>query len=412
MLKKIIIALLILLMAASVAAADTIYLRDGRTVRGTILGFVNGRFVVRLEGNVSATGQAGVNTTNTSTGAAVNQNGQIVLIRPNQIERIEIEGRSLDEARFVTRTVQVGLSPNWIDSGVDLRRGDRVQIKAGGVIYAGRMRITPDGLRTTDPNAPLPRAAEGVLIATVGTDPDAPITEIGINREFNADRDGRLYLTANRSNYTDARGAFSVEIRTENELFNRTTAGRRNETDRRDETDRDVNDYDPFGTGNNQARTDPAPVRPRNPQGYPVSTNTGAETRLTREKSIIVPANISGGTDTGIELRSGDQVTITASGNITAGRRAGVVSPEGGRAGLGSIIGTRPLPQAGVGALIGYLRLSNGQVSQPFFVGSQLNFSAQADGRLFLLVNDDNYSDNSGSFDVRILYPEYSRTNR
>src|SRR5256885_11830293 len=51
-----------------------------------------------------------------------------------------------------------------------------------------------------------------------------------------------------------------------------------------------------------------------------------------------------------------------------------------------------PVPNAGVGALIGYIRLSNGQVTQPFLIGSQQSFSAQADGRLFLAINDDNYS--------------------
>ncbi|HEU4593637.1 MAG TPA: hypothetical protein VFS10_00620, partial [Pyrinomonadaceae bacterium] len=59
-------------------------------------------------------------------------------------------------------------------------------------------------------------------------------------------------------------------------------------------------------------------------------------------------------------------------------------------------------PAAGAGALIGILRTPGGQQSQPFLVGSQVTFNAPADGRLFLLINDDNYSDNSGSFSVRI----------
>jgi hypothetical protein len=113
--------------------------------------------------------------------------------------------------------------------------------------------------------------------------------------------------------------------------------------------------------------------------------------------------------DTGVDVRSGDQLTITATGNIVAGRRAGVVSPEGGRVGAASIIGTYPVPSAGVGALIGYLRLPDGQLSQPFFVGSQLTFTSQAEGRLFLLANDDNYTDNSGNFDVRIVYLDVTR---
>jgi hypothetical protein len=114
-----------------------------------------------------------------------------------------------------------------------------------------------------------------------------------------------------------------------------------------------------------------------------------------------VPGN-SRGIDTGIELRSGDQVTISATGTVIAGRRAGEVSPDGGRvSGLG-IVSAYPVPNAGVGALIGYIRLASGQNTAPFIIGSQQSFAAQADGRLFLLVNDDNYSDNSGSFTVRI----------
>ena len=56
--------------------------------------------------------------------------------------------------------------------------------------------------------------------------------------------------------------------------------------------------------------------------------------------------------------------------------------------------------------MIGYIQLANGQRSQAFLVGSQMTLTVPGDGRLFLLVNDDNYSDNSGSFSVRIQYPD------
>lgn len=403
--RKLILALLLILAAATFGMADTIYLRDGRTVRGTLLGFINGRFVVRVStnNNAPASGQNTVGQPIDNRNPS-SENGDIVFLRPNEIDRIEIDGRSLDEARFMTRAVEVSLGPNWIDSGVDVRRGERVQIRASGTIYAGRTRITPDGLRSTDPNAPLPRAAEGVLIGSVGNDPSAPITELGTSREFVAERDGRLYLTANRSNYTDARGTFQVQIRTERELPTR-NAGARGPVDRND------SEYDPFGNGNNnnQARTEPAPVRPRTGGGQDQqSNNTLPQNRITREKTIDVPANLARGIDTGVDLRAGDQVQLTATGNITAGRKAGVVSPEGGRVGAAAAFGagTYPVPTAGVGALIGYLRLTNGQASQPFFVGSQQTLTSPIDGRLFLLVNDDNYGDNSGSFSVRIVYPE------
>lgn len=272
---------------------------------------------------------------------------------------------------------------------MDLRRGQRVQVRASGTIYAGRSRITPDGLRQTDPSAPLPRAAEGALIGAVGTDPDTPVEVLGLSREFIADRDGRLYLTANRGTYTDARGAFTVRVQTERPLpqRRRDTAGREIE-----ETD---DPFDPSRT------TRPAPTRSRRPGGSNPNDPLGGRDGR-REVSIEVPGT-SRGTDTSLDLRAGDRVTITATGQIIAGRRAGSVGPEGGQStGFGSIVGTRPVPAAGVGALIGLIRLADGQTTQAFFVGGQLTFTAQADGRLILLVNDDNYSDNGGSFGVRV----------
>lgn len=396
--KKLILALLLMLMAVTVAAADTIYLRDGRTVRGTVLGFTSGRFAVRLTAAVTppTTMQTGTQSANTSRIAG--EIGDIVFIRTRDIESVEIDGRSLDDARYLTRTVQVELGPNWIDTGIDLRRGERVQVNASGTIVAGRTRITPGGLRTTDPYAPLPRAAEGVLIGAVGNDQNSPIIEIGLSREFNADRDGRLYLTANRSAYTDARGAFNAQIRRELN-FGQRTAGNRRNTANNPNNDDEFDDL--FGTGDT-ASSNPAPVRRRGNRDNQSPSETGRNTP--REITVSVPGD-SRGTDTGIDLRSGDNVTVTATGSVTAGRRAGVVSPDGGRAtGFGSIAGTYPVPGIGVGALIGYIRLSNGQITQPFAIGSQRSFSAQSDGRLFLLINDDNYADNSGNFDVRIVY--------
>ncbi len=365
--RKTILAIAMLLLASVFAVADTIYLKDGRTLRGTVIGFIGGRFAVRL--NTASTPGAG------------GESGDIQFFRPRDVDRIEIDGRSIDELRYETRTVQVELAPNWVDSGVDLKRNERVQVKASGTIVAGRTRITPDGLRSSDPTSPLPRAAEGLLIGAVGNDADSPIIELGLSREFVADRDGRLYLTANRGTYTDARGAYTVQVSRERDLAAQSD-------------DRDDND-NVFG---NNRRNNPAPVRSRTRQ----PTTEPGRNRGPRELTIDVPGT-SRGTDTNIDVRSGDQITFTATGRVVAGRRVGEVGPEGGRAsGFGSIAGTYPVPNAGPGALIGYIRLDNGQISQYFFVGAQLTLTAPADGRLFLAINDDNYSDNGGSFSVRI----------
>ena len=363
--KKIILAVAIIIAMVSIAAADTFYLRDGRTIRGTLLGFVNGRFVVRIERRYEA------NNADSNVARNRDNQGEIQYFRPEEIDRIEIEGRSLDEGRFETKDVQVTLESNWVDSGVYVRRGERVQVSASGVITVGRQRISPEGLRSNDQSAPLPNAAEGELIGAIGNDPRAPIIELGSSREFTADRNGRLFLTANRGSYTDARGAFNVQIRSER--------GQPRDT----YEDRDAAGIRSRGQDNDRNRD---------------------RGRGQRDLTINVPGN-SRGLDTGIDLRAGDPITISATGTITAGRRIGDVGPDGGRgSGVGSVINTRPIPSAGVGALIAYIRMANGQLSQPYLIGSNLSTSVPTDGRLILAINDDDYSDNSGSFSVRIRY--------
>lgn len=362
--KKLSFSFLTMLLVASVAVADTLYLRDGRSLRGTLLGFTNGRFVFK----VSAV------QTEQSTAPVRPQEGEIQLFRPNEVDRIEIDGRSLDELRYESRNVEVQLGPNWIDSGIDLRNGERVQVSSSGVILAGRSRITPDGLRTTDPTSPLPSAAEGKLIGAIGNDPNGPILELGTSHEFVADKDGRLFLTSNRGSYADARGSFTVQIKRERDLTALSSPG---------DTSSRRNDAN--------ART-----RSRQPDV--------PQKRTPKESSLDV-AGTSRSTDTTLDVRMGDEIMIAATGKIIAGQRLGEVGPEGGRSGgFGSIVGTRPVPSAGPGALIGYIRMSNGQMSQPFFVGSQLTIRAPADGRLYLAINDDNYSDNGGAFKVTIKY--------
>ncbi len=368
--------LLILLACVVSAKADTIYLRDGRTIRGTLLGYTNGRFAVRVWPNRGNTPDA--NVRESRPGQQRIEEGEIMFFRPNEIERIEIDGRSLDELKYQTRSIDVALGQDWIDSGIDLRRGEHVQTTATGTILAGRSRITPDGLRSNDPNAPLPRAAEGLLIGAVGSEASSPIIELGSSREFVAERDGRLYLTVNRGAYSDARGSFSVQVRTERDLVALDDRGDDRYGRRRD---------------NNSG-----PRRSRNPQP------TDNQNRTPQEATFNLPAT-SRGLDTKIDVRTGDEITFTATGTIVAGRRIGQVGPEGGRiSGFGAIIGMRPVPSAGPGALIGFIRQSDGQPGQPFLIGSQLTLTAPADGRLYIAINDDDFSDNSGSFSVRIKY--------
>jgi len=381
-------------MAASLAAADTITLRDGRTVRGTVLGFVNGRFAVRLSEDLGPPTTMQTQQQSNRTGfTGSGETGDIIFIHPRSIQRMEIEGRNLADARYVMRTVRVELGPNWVDTGVDLQRGETVRIRAGNyiTITSSNTRITPAGITPTTRNLPLPGAPEGALIAAIGEDLNSPIFLVGEDKEFTAERDGRLYLTANRHNYNDVSRAFTARIYRDIRVIER-AGGNRND----DQFYDNVFEPDTTQTGRVRRRERRGDDGPPRPDGPPVGD------RAPREVSITIPGT-SRGTDTGLDVRAGDQVSITATGTVTAGRRIGDVSPDGGRVGFGSIIGTYPVQNLGAGALIGYLRTPNGQITQPFAVGSQRTLSAPVEGRLFLLINDNDYGDNAGQFNVRIV---------
>jgi PA-IL-like protein len=99
-------------------------------------------------------------------------------------------------------------------------------------------------------------------------------------------------------------------------------------------------------------------------------------------------------TDTGVMVREGETVMIRANGQIelAPNQRVGAGGVAGGRRG-----DQTPLPAAPAGALIG--RIDNGA---PFVVGNQQSVRMPASGRLFLGVNDDVVSDNSGEFQVTV----------
>ena len=97
-------------------------------------------------------------------------------------------------------------------------------------------------------------------------------------------------------------------------------------------------------------------------------------------------------------------MSFNATGTIySRNATAGGISPEGYRR-VSSQVGNYPMRDASFGALVGYIRMSDGRPTQPFYIGTQRTIDAPQSGRLFLLVNDDDYRDNSGSFQVRVNY--------
>jgi hypothetical protein len=112
--------------------------------------------------------------------------------------------------------------------------------------------------------------------------------------------------------------------------------------------------------------------------------------------SVAIPAR-AGWVDTGITINRGDSVSFQTSGEVwLSGDQNDSAGPAGSR--LQRTAPNAPLPGVLAGALIG--RVGN---SAPFGIGNQTGaLPVPGMGRLFLAVNDDEWSDNRGQFNVII----------
>lgn len=112
------------------------------------------------------------------------------------------------------------------------------------------------------------------------------------------------------------------------------------------------------------------------------------------QQTVRVEAN-QRWTDTGLMVQSGERIAFNTSGTLEFGK--GMSAGPDGDKNLGARPGyaIRDMP---VGGLIA--RVGNGA---PFAIGSTSTpIAMPVGGRLFLGVNDDDYRDNSGGFDVNI----------
>jgi hypothetical protein len=104
--------------------------------------------------------------------------------------------------------------------------------------------------------------------------------------------------------------------------------------------------------------------------------------------------------DSGVDVTKGDAVVISTTDTYKFGANKSIdANGLVDKPDTEPATGTWPSPGLPGLALIGRLRGGDGK---PFFVGEQHEFTASADGRLFLMVNDDRRSANKGVLHVRI----------
>lgn len=218
--------------------ADTIRLKDGSVIRGQIVSFKGEQFTI-LVGSGARGRKSRINvymedvesiefdsagaSANDDTGANTNSSPQPtyqppVNTRPSNPAPTQPTNTSANPTFFpVNVRVRADNSSNgWTNSGLVVRRGQRLRISAQGRISLGNNRFaTPDGLPNVPDREKLMRnQPTGGLIAVIGDDNDDFIF-VGSSRDFVAQRDGVLFLGVNEGNLGDNTGTFEIVIEAE-----------------------------------------------------------------------------------------------------------------------------------------------------------------------------------------------------
>jgi hypothetical protein len=242
-----------------VALADVIRMKDGQVIRGQIVGFRDQQFTVLIGSgsggrrsritlymedveSIEFDGAGGAvddiadtrsqppARTSTQRPSLGNDGGPVnsapITSQPRNTPTNTgsapaqpASGQTTGDSAFFPVRVRVradNIANGWTDSGLMLRKGQRLRVTASGRISLGQGRFsTPTGLpRVLDNEKLMRNEPTGGLIAVVGDDNDEFIF-VGAGREFFAPRDGRLFLGVNEGNLNDNTGTYDALIEVE-----------------------------------------------------------------------------------------------------------------------------------------------------------------------------------------------------
>lgn len=244
---------IILVLTLTVSAfADTIRLKDGSVIRGQIIGFRDQQFIVLVgsnsrgrrsqitiymedvdtiefdsAGNIPVVADNNSGPSSTSRPTTQPNNSRPPVQQPvntppdDTLPQSSGQQPSSSQAspnffQINTRVRGDNAANGWTNSGLVVRRGQRIRVSASGRVTLGAGRVsTPAGVPAITDNDKLMRSyPTGGLIAVIGDDNDDFIF-IGARREFVAQRDGVLFLGVNEGNLNDNAGAYDVIIEAE-----------------------------------------------------------------------------------------------------------------------------------------------------------------------------------------------------
>jgi hypothetical protein len=243
---RLLLSALLLISLSTPLLADTIRLKDGSVIRGQVIGFKDQQFTILIGGN--ARGRRGQTTVyvedvesiefdsnNGNAGATDDSSARnnVPMSRPSSPVNQPDNNSNVPDSR-TTDTVPISSNPTptfftikvgvradnsnngWTNSGLVVRKGQRLRISASGRVSLGRGRFSsPAGLATIQDGDKLMRnEPTGALIAVIGDDNDDFLV-IGPRREFVAQRDGVLFLGVNEGDLTDNTGSYDIVIEAE-----------------------------------------------------------------------------------------------------------------------------------------------------------------------------------------------------
>ncbi len=221
--------------------ADTIRLKDGTVIRGDVVGFKDQQFTVLMgAGSKGRRSRTMIYVEDIESIEFDSNTGPVPSVAdsdPPDTTRTETVSQPVRPApdtnstprntatlpsttpTFFTIKIAVradSSSNGWTNSGLVVRKGQRLRISASGRISLGNNRFaTPVGVSTISDNEKLMRnEATGALIAVIGDDNDDFIL-IGTRRDFVAQRDGVLFLGVNEGNLSDNTGTYDAVIEAE-----------------------------------------------------------------------------------------------------------------------------------------------------------------------------------------------------
>ncbi len=211
------------------AFADTIRLKDGSIIKGKIVSFGSGKFVVAVGSrqlNFSADEvesitfdadsmpSSNVKTANdnNSTIISVGRTGAPQTSSP-KADTERLPPALVKPVELNVKVLADNTSNGWTNSGWVVRKGQRIRISGAGRVSLGGGRFAAPGGVASLPDAGklMARESTGGLIAVIG-DNNNEFIFVGETKEFVASRDGALFLGINEGNLDDNSGVFDVKI--------------------------------------------------------------------------------------------------------------------------------------------------------------------------------------------------------